>query len=70
MRNHGYYTASLSEMGRWPGDEAEALGINLFPGFPVDSLLVDGARVRGVRTTPSGLDREGEPTDGYAEPTT
>ena len=47
MRNHGYYTASLSEMVRWLGDEAEALGINLFPGFPVDSLLVDGARVRG-----------------------
>lgn len=69
MRNHGYYTASLSEMVRWLGDEAEALGINLFPGFPVDSLLVDNARVRGVRTTPSGLDREGEPTDGYAEPT-
>ena len=69
MRNHGYYTASLSEMVRWLGDEAEALGINLFPGFPVDSLLVEGARVRGVRTTPSGLDREGEPSDGYAEPT-
>ena len=69
MRNHGYYTASLSEMVRWLGDEAEALGINLFPGFPVDSLLVDGPRVRGVRTTPSGLDREGEPTSNYAEPT-
>jgi electron-transferring-flavoprotein dehydrogenase len=69
MRNHGYYTASLSEMVRWLGDEAEALGINLFPGFPVDSLLVDGPRVRGVRTVPSGLDREGEPTSSYAEPT-
>ncbi len=69
MRNHGYYTASLSEMVRWLGDEAEALGINLFPGFPVDSLLVDGPRVRGVRTAPSGLDRDGEPTANFAEPT-
>ncbi len=69
MRNHGYYTASLSEVVRWLGDEAEALGVNIFPGFPVDALLVDGPRVRGVRTTPSGLDREGEPTGSYAEPT-
>jgi electron-transferring-flavoprotein dehydrogenase len=69
MRNHGYFTASLSEMVRWLGEKAEELGVNLFPGFPVDSLLVDGARVRGVRTTPSGLDREGEPTSSYAEPT-
>ncbi len=69
MRNHGYFTASLSEMVRWLGEQAEGLGINLFPGFPVDSLLVDGARVKGVRTTPSGLDRESEPTSSYAEPT-
>jgi len=69
MRNHGYFTASLSEMVRWLGEQAEGLGVNLFPGFPVDSLLVDGARVRGVRTTPSGLDRESEPTSSYAEPT-
>jgi len=69
MKNHGYFTASLSEMVRWLGDQAEALGVNLFPGFPVESLLVDGRRVIGVRTAPSGLDREGEPTDVYGEPT-
>ena len=55
MRNHSYYTASLSEMVRWLGEQAEALGVNLFPGFPVESLLVDGPVVRGVRTTASGV---------------
>ena len=34
------------------------------PGFPVDALLVDGDAVRGVRTTPSGLDRDGAPGPG------
>lgn len=69
MRNHGFYTASLAEMVRWLGEQAESLGVNLFPGFPVDSLLVEGTRVRGVRTAPSGLNRDGTPGDGYTEPT-
>jgi electron-transferring-flavoprotein dehydrogenase len=51
------------------GERAEALGINLFPGFPVDSLLVEGSRVIGVRTTPSGLARDGTQGSGYTEPT-
>jgi electron-transferring-flavoprotein dehydrogenase len=69
MHNKSYYTASLCEMVRWLGERAEELGINLFVGFPVDALLVDGNAVRGVRTTPSGLDRERKPTADYAEPT-
>lgn len=69
MRNHGNYIASLSEVVRWMGEKAEELGINIFPGFPVESLLVDGDRVVGVRTTASGLDRESQPTDVYGEPT-
>lgn len=69
MQNHGNYVASLSEVVRWMGGKAEDLGVNLFAGFPVDSLLVEGSRVTGVRTTASGLDREGNPGDGFAEPT-
>lgn len=69
MKNHGNYVASLCEVVRWMGERAEAEGVNIFAGFPVDSLLVDGANVVGVRTTPAGLDRNGEPGDGYAEPT-
>jgi electron-transferring-flavoprotein dehydrogenase len=69
MRNHGNFVASLSEMVRWLGDKAEEQGVNIFAGFPADSLLVEGSRVVGVRTTPSGLDRESQPGEGYQEPT-
>lgn len=69
MHNTRYYTASLCEIVRWLGQRSEQAGINLFAGFPVDALLVDGTAVRGVRTTPSGLDRDGKPGSGYAEST-
>jgi electron-transferring-flavoprotein dehydrogenase len=69
MHNKGYYTASLCEMVRWLGERAEEAGVNLFAGFPVDALLVEGDSVRGVRTTPSGLDRNGRPGGSYTEPT-
>jgi electron-transferring-flavoprotein dehydrogenase len=69
MRNHGNYIASVCEIVRWLGEQAEALGVNVFTGFPVESLLVDGSNVRGVRTTPTGLDRNGQPGPGYMPPT-
>lgn len=69
MRNHGNFAASLCEMVRWLGEQAEGLGVNLFAGFPADGLLVDGTAVRGVRTTPSGLDRNGTPGAEYQAPT-
>jgi electron-transferring-flavoprotein dehydrogenase len=69
MRNHGNYVASLCEMVRWLGEKAEALGVNMFTGFPGDGLLVEGTRVRGVRTTPSGKKRDGQPGSGFTPPT-
>jgi electron-transferring-flavoprotein dehydrogenase len=69
MQNHGYHIASLSEIVRWLGEKAEALGVNVFTGFPVASLVMDGKRVIGVRTTPAGLARTGEPGSGYSPPT-
>ena len=69
MRNRGYYTASICEIVRWLGERAEELGVNLFAGFPADAFLVEGDSVRGIRTVPSGLDREGGPTANFAEPT-
>ncbi len=69
MHNRGYHTASICEIVRWLGEQAEGLGVNLFTGFPVDSLLVEGNKVRGVRTTPSGLDRDGTPGSDFTPPT-
>ncbi len=69
MQNHGNQIASLSEVVRWLGDKAEALGVNVFTGFPVASLLAEGDRVTGVRTTPTGLSRDGSQGSGFAPPT-
>jgi electron-transferring-flavoprotein dehydrogenase len=68
MKNEGNWIASICEIVRWLGGKAEELGVNLFPGFPVDSLLVEGERVFGVRTTPSGLRRDGRQAGGEAVP--
>ena len=70
MKNEGNWIASICEIVRWLGEKAEGLGVNLFPGFPVDSLLTEGEGVIGVRTTPSGLGRDGLPASGEAMPAT
>jgi electron-transferring-flavoprotein dehydrogenase len=69
MQNHGHHIASLSEMVRWLGGKAEELGVNIFTGFPAASLVMEGAKVIGVRTTPTGLGRDGNPGGGYSPPT-
>ena len=68
MRNRGNYIASLCEIVRWLGNEAAELGVNVFTGFPAASLLIKGARVAGVRTAATGLDRDGRPLPSYAPP--
>jgi len=68
MHNAGNYIASLCEIVRWLGEKAEALGVNLFTGFPAASLLTQGARVAGVRTAATGLDREGRPLATHQAP--
>lgn len=69
MHNTGYFTASLCEIVRWLGQQAESLGVNIFTGFPAEALLVADRAVRGVRTTPSGLDRGGRPGNGFTDGT-
>jgi electron-transferring-flavoprotein dehydrogenase len=60
MRNHGNVVASLSRLGRWLGEEAEAGGAMLLPETSAVKLLVDHGRVHGVRTGDKGRGREGE----------
>lgn len=69
MQNQGNYSASICEIVRWLGEKAEGLGVNIFTGFPADALLVEERKVVGVRTTPAGLDRSGEPGSDFTEPT-
>jgi electron-transferring-flavoprotein dehydrogenase len=60
MRNHGNYIVSLGNVCRWLGEQAEAMGVNLFPGFPAAEVLYhDDGSVRGVATRDMGIGRDG-----------
>jgi electron-transferring-flavoprotein dehydrogenase len=61
MSNHGAYIVSLGNVCRWLGQQAEALGVEIYPGFAAAEILFDekGA-VRGVATGDMGLSRSGE----------
>jgi electron-transferring-flavoprotein dehydrogenase len=60
MKNDGNHVASLSQLGRWLADQAEEAGAMLLPETPAEKLLLDGGRVRGVRTGDKGRGRNGE----------
>ena len=63
FNNHGNYVVSLGAVTRWLAQQAEALGVEIFPGFAAAEVLYDDTgAVRGVATGNMGLDRNGEPT--------
>jgi electron-transferring-flavoprotein dehydrogenase len=62
MSNHGAYIVSLGNVCRWLAARAEALGVEIYPGFAASEVLYDDAgRVIGVATGDMGLGRDGEP---------
>jgi electron-transferring-flavoprotein dehydrogenase len=66
LTNHGNYVISLGNVVRWLGQQAEALGVEIFPGFPAAEILYnDDGSVKGVATGNMGVNREGEPTDAF-----
>ncbi len=67
MDNHGCYIVSLGNVCRWLGTQAEALGVEIYPGFAAAEILYDehGA-VRGVATGDMGVARDGSHNPGYA----
>jgi electron-transferring-flavoprotein dehydrogenase len=66
FENHGNYVISLANVVRWLGQQAEALGVEIFPGFPAAEILYnDDGSVKGVATGNMGLNREGQPTDAF-----
>jgi electron-transferring-flavoprotein dehydrogenase len=60
MRNHGNYVASLSQLGRWLSEQAEAAGATILPETSGRALLAGDGRVRGVRTGDRGRGKGGE----------
>ena len=67
MRNHGTYTGSLGSLCRWLAGQAEALGVEIFPGFPAAEILFEGDKeiVRGVATGDMGVARDGTHKPDY-----
>jgi electron-transferring-flavoprotein dehydrogenase len=66
MRNHGNYIISLGNLCRWMGEQAENLGVNIFPGFPASELIYgDGGEVKGVITGDMGIDAKGNEKGGF-----
>jgi len=59
MHNDGCHIISLSKYCAWLGEQAEALGVMVFPGFAGTEILYDGDRVIGIRTGDKGVDKDG-----------
>ncbi|WP_124082216.1 electron transfer flavoprotein-ubiquinone oxidoreductase [Pigmentiphaga humi] len=66
FHNEGNYVVSLGKVARWLGEQAESLGVDIFPGFAAAEILYneDGS-VKGVATGDMGVGRDGQPTDQY-----
>jgi len=66
MKNHGNYIASLGNVARWLAEQAEGMGVEIYPGFAAAELLLDeNGAVRGVATGDMGVSKEGTKKDGW-----
>ncbi|MGV3627175.1 MAG: electron transfer flavoprotein-ubiquinone oxidoreductase [Betaproteobacteria bacterium] len=66
FQNHGNYVVSLANVTRWLGQQAEGLGVEIFPGFAAAEVLFDeNGAVRGVATGDMGVGKDGQPTDAH-----
>ncbi|EZQ20086.1 electron transfer flavoprotein-ubiquinone oxidoreductase [Halopseudomonas bauzanensis] len=69
MHNEGNYIISLGNLCRWLAQQAENLGVEVYPGFAAQEALIDeNGVVRGILTGDLGVDREGNPKDGFYTP--
>ena len=66
MHNEGNYVISLGKLCRWLAEQAEALGVEIYPGFAAQHVIIEDGVVRGIVTGDMGVNREGEPTDDFA----
>jgi len=65
MHNDGNYIVSLGNVCRWLGEQAEALEVEIYPGFAAAEVLFDGDTVVGVATGDMGIGKDGEKKDAY-----
>ncbi|MDB5315825.1 MAG: electron transfer flavoprotein-ubiquinone oxidoreductase [Rhodospirillales bacterium] len=65
MNNHGNYIVSLGNVARWLSAKAEALGVEIYPGFAASETLIEDGQVRGVVAGVMGIERNGEKGPNY-----
>ena len=65
FHNDGNYIVSMANVCRWLAEQAENLGVEIFPGFSAHSLIIEDDTVKGIITGDMGLDKEGNEKDGY-----
>ena len=65
MSNHGNYIVSLGNVCRWLATKAEALGVEIYPGFAATEVLFENGAVTGVATGDMGIGKNGEPKDDF-----
>ncbi len=65
MSNHGNYIVSLGNVCRWLGNKAEALGVEIYPGFAAAEVLFQDGAVVGVATGDMGIGKSGEPNASF-----
>lgn len=65
MNNHGCYIASLGNVCRWLGEQAEAMGVEVYPGFPAADVVEEEGVIKGIVTGDFGVARDGGQKDGY-----
>ncbi|TMP30134.1 electron transfer flavoprotein-ubiquinone oxidoreductase [Pseudoalteromonas rubra] len=65
FKNEGNYIVSMGNVCRWLAEQAEQLGVEVFPGFSAHSLIVENDEVKGIVTGDMGVDKEGQPKDSY-----
>ena len=67
MSNKGNYIISLSKLTRWLAEQAEELGVEIYPGFAAAKILYteDGTGIRGVQTNEIGLDKNFQPKESF-----
>ncbi|BCN39918.1 dehydrogenase [Alicycliphilus denitrificans] len=64
--NHGNYIVRLGDVTKWLAEQAESLGVEIFPGFPAAEVLYnDDGSVKGVATGNMGIGKDGEPTENF-----
>lgn len=65
MHNSGNYIISAANLCRWLAEQAEALGVEIFPGFAASELILEDNVVKGIVIGDMGLDRDGKPKDSF-----